>query len=111
MLGPSVELIWAGCNESAAGEGDGANGNLLLLWRKLIPRGTAASVAAKTVWCDEVRPGFPAGSTSAWLFLLKLFSVTTRGIKRLLEIKREGKKSQSSVFSCREPVSKVQCCR
>lgn len=36
-LGHSVKLIWAGCNESAAGDSDGANKNLLLLWRKLVP--------------------------------------------------------------------------
>lgn len=37
-LGHSVNLLWAGCNESAAGDSNGANRNLLLLWRKLVPR-------------------------------------------------------------------------
>lgn len=37
-LGHSVKLLWAGCNESAAGDSNGANRNLLLLRRKLVPR-------------------------------------------------------------------------
>lgn len=37
-LGHFVKLLWAGCNESAAGDSNGANRNLLLLWRKHVPR-------------------------------------------------------------------------